>query len=381
MSGVTGHRVAFDVTMARTNMMGTGAYTRHLAEALRPLMGPRLRPIDCAFARPFTHRKTARDRVSTLAHDVWWTQVGTLNAANEHDAKLLHIPSMLAPVRGSIRVIVTIHDLAIVRFPQKFRAWHRTWTSWLLPRVIRKADAVVAVSQATRNDIVQLLGVAPERITVIPCGINGEFSSPIDEARLQRVRERYDLPGEFLISVGAIEPRKNLVRLLQAIKLLVESEPRFRDLTLVHAGPVGWHAADVPRAVAELRLERHVRFLGFVPDDDLAALYRLARASVYPSLFEGFGLPVLESMASGCPVVTSDCSSLPEVAGDAAVLVDPTSVEAIADGIRRVWDDEDLRRCLIDRARRRAATFTWDAAARATVELYDRVLASGFSDA
>src|SRR5690348_14358036 len=231
------------------------------------------------------------------------------------------MPSMLAPARGSIAVVATIHDLAIVRFPEKFRTWHRTWTSWLLPRVIRSADAVVAVSRATKNDIVELLGVEAERITVIPCGINGEFSGrAVDESELRAVRDRYNLPDEFLITVGAIEPRKNLVRLLKAVKLLAESDPRFGDLTLVHAGPVGWHAAEVPRTVAELRLERHVRFLGYVPNDALAALYRLARASVYPSLFEGFGLPVLEAMASGCPVVTSNRSSLPEVAGDAAVL-------------------------------------------------------------
>ena len=377
MSGVTGHRVAFDVTMARTNMMGTGAYTRNLIDALHPLMGERLSAIGCGFARPFTHQKTARDRLSTLAHDIWWTQVGTVGAARASEAELLHVPSMLAPVRGSIRLVVTIHDLAIVRFPQKFRMWHRTWTSLLLPRVIRKADAVVAVSHATKNDLIELLGVAPERITVIPCGINGEFSASRGaEFKLQAVRERYGLPHEFLITVGAIEPRKNLVRLLKAVKLLADSDVRFRNLTLVHAGPIGWHADDVPRTIGELRLEQQVRFLGYVPNGDLAALYQLARASVYPSLFEGFGLPVLEAMASGCPVVTSDCSSLPEVAGDAAVLVDPTSVEAIAEGIKSVWDNDGLRRCLIDRGRRRATRFTWDAAARATVQLYDSVLAS-----
>jgi glycosyltransferase involved in cell wall biosynthesis len=373
---MTSHRVAFDVTMARINMMGTGTYARELVGALRPLLGHRLSTIDCSFARAFTHRKSARDRLSTLAHDVWWTQAGTLDAARACDAKLLHVPSMLAPIRGSVRVVVNIHDLAILRFPRKFRRWHRTWTSWLLPRVARTAAAVIALSEATKLDIVELLDVAPERITVIPCGINAEFTRCPDESRLDAVRERYSLPREFLISVGAIEPRKNLSRLLEAIQRLTEADRSLADLSLVHAGPVGWHAEDVPRTMAKLGLANRVRFLGFVPDEDLAVLYRLARASVYPSLFEGFGLPVLEAMASGCPVVTSDRSSLPEVAGDAAVLVDPTDIDAIADGIRRVWQDEPLRRELTWRGLRRAARFTWDSAARETVRVYDRVLAS-----
>lgn len=377
MGGAASHRVAFDATMARTNPMGTGTYARELLGALRPLLGNRISTIDCRFARAFTHRKSAVDRLSTLAHDLWWTQVGTVDAARACDATLLHVPSMLAPIRGSVRVVVNIHDLAILRYPQKFRRWHRTWTSWLLPRVARTADAVVALSEATKQDIVELLGVAPERVAVIPCGIKGEFTAPApDRGFLGAVRARYALPNDFLITVGAIEPRKNLVRLLKAIKCLTDSHPTLKDLTLVHVGPVGWHADDVPRAVTDLGLGDRVRFLGFVKDAELAALYRLARASVYPSLLEGFGLPVLEAMASGCPVVTSDRSSMPEVAGDAAILVDPMCVESIANGIRRVWESDDLRKDLISRGLRRAASFTWDAAARETVRLYDRVLAT-----
>lgn len=376
MVGVMSHRVAFDVTMARTNLMGTGTYARELLRALRPLLGSRLSTIDCRFARAFTHRKSTADRLSTLAHDLWWTQFGTLTAARSCEAELLHVPSMLAPTRGSIRVVVNIHDLAILRFPQKFRRWHRTWTSWQLPRVAGTADAIVALSEATKEDIVELLGVPPERVTVIPCGIKGDFTAPApDERDLCEMRARYALPENFLISVGAIEPRKNIVRLLKAIKRLRDSCPSL-DLKLVHVGPVGWQADDVPRAVTELGLGDHVRFLGFVPDRHLAALYRIAVASVYPSLFEGFGLPVLEAMASGCPVVTSDRSSLPEVAGDAAILVDPTCVDSIADGVRQVWESDELRRDLTARGLRRAAGFTWEAAARETIRLYDRVLAT-----
>ena len=370
-------RIAFDVTAARTNRMGTGTYTRQLVDSLRPFLGERLLPIEFGLARPQLHRKTSRDRLATLTHDTWWTQVGTLKAAVARKASLLHMPAMLAPVRSSLPVVVTIHDLAIVRYPQKFRPWHRTFTRYLLPRLVRSVSAIVSDSQATKNDLIELLGVAPERVTVIPCGIGASFTPALDgDSHLQSVQARYALPSRFAITVGAIEPRKNLPRLLRAIDMLSTSRPELRDLTLIHVGPAGWLTEDVTRTLGELRLHDKVRFLGYVPDDDLAALYQLARVSVYASLFEGFGLPVLEAMASGCPVVTSNTSSMPEVAGDAAILVDPTSEDSIADGLARVWTDDCLRADLIARGYRRAATFTWEAAARQTLQVYERVLAA-----
>jgi glycosyltransferase involved in cell wall biosynthesis len=240
---------------------------------------------------------------------------------------------------------------------------------------VKSVDAIVTGSAASKTDLVELLGVDPDRVSVIPYGISESFAPlPSEDPRLHEIRKRYALTGDYLLTVGAIEPRKNLVRLLHAVRVLRSANARLRELQLVHVGPMGWHALEVPRAVSELGLADHVRFLGYVPDDDLSVLYQLARASVYPSLFEGFGFPVLEAMASGCPVVTGNCSSLPEVAGDAAVLVDPTSVESIAEGVRRAWEDDELRRQLRDRGLKRAAQFTWNATARETMRLYDRLL-------
>lgn len=374
---MTDGRIAFDITAARTNRMGTGTYTRQLVAALRPLLGDRLLPIEFGFARPQRHRKTARDRLATLTHDAWWTQVGAPEAARSRNASLLHMPTMLAPVRSSLPVVVTIHDLAILRFPQNFRRWHRTFTTHLLPRLVRSVDAILTDSQATKNDLVELLAVAPERITVIPCGIGASFfRRASDDPHLHAVRDRYALPRSYAITVGAIEPRKNLPRLLRAIDVLARGRPELGDLTLIHVGPAGWLTDEVTETVSALRLRDRVRFLGFVPNDDLAALYQLARVSVYPSLFEGFGLPVLEAMASGCPVVTSNVSSMPEVAGDAAILVDPTDEDAIAEGLARIWSDERLRADLTARGLRRAAAFTWESTARQTMRLYERVLAA-----
>jgi glycosyltransferase involved in cell wall biosynthesis len=374
---MSGGRVAFDVTIARTNRMGSGMYARRLLEALCPLMGERLSPIDFRFATPLTHRKTIRDRAATLAHDLWWTQVAALAAARACDAKLLHMPAMLAPLRSPLPVVLTVHDLAIIRFPEKYRVWHRTSSRFFLPRLVHRVNAIVTGSEATKADLVELLDVEPERVHVIPYGVGGKFSPPTtDDHHVERVRQRYALPRDFLMTVGTIEPRKNLVRLLKAVEHLTRSQREFAKLHLVHVGPMGWRSEDVPRTVASLGLQDRVHFLGFVPEDDLLALYHLARAAVYPSVFEGFGFPVLEAMASGCPVVTSNCSSLPEVAGDAAVLVDPTSIESIAGGIARLWEDDVQRQELSCRGLRRAAEFSWERTARQTMSLYDRVLAS-----
>src|SRR5437763_6960010 len=188
----TGLRVAFDVTIARTNRMGSGMYARQLVDALRPIMGERLSPIDFRYATPFTQRKTARDRLATLAHDIWWTQVATLGAAHACEARLLHMPAMLAPVRSSLPVVVTVHDLAIMRFPEKFRTWHRACATFFLPRLARTVDAIVTGSEATKADLIELLGVEPNRVYVIPYGIGSHFRPlPVDDDRLDSVRQRY----------------------------------------------------------------------------------------------------------------------------------------------------------------------------------------------
>src|SRR5205823_5391337 len=152
---MTEGRVAFDVTMARMNRMGTGTYTRKLVESLRPLMGNRLSTIEFGFARPVVHQKTPRDRLATFAHDTWWTQVGVIDAARACQANLVHVPAMLAPLRSSLPLVVTIYDLAIVRFPQKFRRWHRTFTRFLLPRLVQRVNAIVTISEATKRDLVE----------------------------------------------------------------------------------------------------------------------------------------------------------------------------------------------------------------------------------
>jgi glycosyltransferase involved in cell wall biosynthesis len=363
---VSDRRVALDVTVAKLGRAGPHVYITELARALEQLLGDRLLPIASRLAELVPPRRRVGDRLRTIGRDLWWHQIGVTRAARRAGAALLHLPAGVGPVRRTMPVVLTIYDLNVLRSPQLFRPWFRRYSRVVLPRAARTADAVITLSYASKTDIVERLGIAAERVTVVPPGVHPLFAPLADGSeRAADVRHRYDLPRAFVLTVGSVEPRKNLPRLIGAIERLRAESPT-ADVALVHAGPEGWLSNGVTRATG-------VRFLGHVPREDLAALYSLARVCAYPSLYEGFGLPVAEAMACGCPVVTSNVSSLPEVAGDAAVLVDPASVDAIAAGIARLWTDDAGRADLVRRGRERARRFTWERAARETAAVYQGV--------
>jgi glycosyltransferase involved in cell wall biosynthesis len=232
----------------------------------------------------------------------------------------------------------------------------------------RRAERIFTVSETSKADILRYCDVAAERIIVVYNAIDARFATPPEPEAVERVRERYQLHGPFALYVGNIKPHKNLERLIDAFDLVRRGG--FERLELLIIGDQISKYPRLRRAVDKHKLHKHVRFLGFVPDDTLAALYRLATVFVFPSLYEGFGLPPLEAMASGTPVVTSNRSSLPEVVGDAAVLVDPYSAASIADGIQQVLSDPELRRSLSARGLARAREFSWDASIRRVHEVY-----------
>jgi glycosyltransferase involved in cell wall biosynthesis len=230
-------------------------------------------------------------------------------------------------------------------------------------------DAVITVSRQSCQDLIKYLPVNPKKINVIPEAASLHFH-PLNEAEYLPALERHGIRRPYILSVGSLEPRKNLLRLLEAYARLEGSRP-----SLVIAGARNyWKSSPVVETVSRLGLEQHVRFTGYVEDADLPALYSAASLFVFPSLYEGFGLPVLEAMACGTPVVTSSVSSLPEVAGDAALLVDPRDVDAIASAMRRILDDSDLAADLRARGLARAAQFSWERTARETLAVYEKVL-------
>ena len=285
---------------------------------------------------------------------------------------LLHSLASTAPVTGPFRRVVTVHDLIYAGFPEAHAGIRDKGMRVLVPAAARRSHRVIADSQSTRGDLLELLGLPAERVDVVPLGLGAVARiEPEPEAEL---RERLQLGDRrVLLSLSAKRPHKNLVRLIGALaRIPAEHRP-----LLVLPGYPTEHEADLRARVSELGLDADVRFPAWLSGAELEGLWALTRAFVFPSLYEGFGLPVLEAMARGVPVACSSASSLPEVAGDAALLFDPRSEEEIAGAIVRLLEGDELVERLRARGRARAATFTWRRAAELTLEVYARAAGSG----
>jgi len=282
---------------------------------------------------------------------------------------VFHAPHYVLPVAVRSRSVVTIHDCIHLMFPQYLpnRAAY-AYARGAMWSAARKSDRILTVSEASKRDILHFFNVSPDKIVVVYNGIDERFSIQPSIEEIARVRERFQLDHGFVLYAGTIKPHKNLVRLIEAFAALRKGE--FEELKLLIIGDEISKLPALRRAVHSHKLHKHVRFLGFLPDETLAALYRLAAVFVFPSLYEGFGLPPLEAMASGTPVVTSNVSSLPEVAGDAAILVDPYDVSSIVDGVRRVLTDPVLADELRQKGLARARDFSWERSVARTHDIY-----------
>lgn len=294
--------------------------------------------------------------------------------AARHRVELLHSLASTSPARGGGTRVVTVHDLIYARFPEAHQGLRDRGLRVVVPLGLRRAQRILAISESTREDLVELLGIAPARIDVVPQGTTA--APPAAPPAPARVRARFGLGGRrVILSLSAKRPHKNLLALVAALARIA---PARRPLLVLPGYPT-WHEAELRGHAERLGLADDVRFEGWLGDSELAGLWAVADAFVYPSLYEGFGLPVLEAMARGVPVACADASSLPEVAGDAALLFDPRSEEQIAGAIERLLDDPQLAARLAARGRRRAQQFTWERTARLTLAGYARAL--GLSEA
>jgi len=287
---------------------------------------------------------------------------------------VVHSTTFCAPRfrRRARRLVVTIYDLSFVTHPESHLPANVEHCLRGTRLALDRADAIIAISESTRRELIETMGAPPERIVVTPLASDPRLRRVSDPGRLAAVQRRYDLPERFILFLGAMEPRKNLLRLIEAF---ADIDPALRrETVLVVAGAQGWLNDSVHERVRKLGLDQSVRLAGYIEQEDLAALYCLATVFAYPSLWEGFGLPVLEAMACGTPVLTSNVSSLPEVAGDAALLVPPTDVAAIAGGLTRLLGDAALRADLAARGLRRVAEFSWERCARETLAVYTSVV-------
>ena len=370
-----------DVSSAVHGKAGLKRYAESLVHALRPLLGDRLRLFQNSLGRRgplpgFEDWPTAGVRWgykpwrSLVAAGQWLRRPmdGLLPGA-----ALFHATEHLLPPLRDIPTVLTVHDLIFEHLPQHHKLLNRAYLGAAMPLFCRRASAIIAVSEATKRDLVALYGLQPGRITVIPEAADPRFRPQPAEA-VERVRNRYGLPPRYVLAVGTIEPRKNLSRLVDACGPLMD-EGLLDGLVLV--GSLGWLYEGFLRHVEASPWRERVIRPGYVPDEDLPAVYAGAVAAAQPSLYEGFGLPVLEAMASGCPVCASDASSLPEVGGDAALYFDPNDTEAMTAALRALAADVDLRADMARRGIERAARYSWERTARETLALYERVITGG----
>jgi glycosyltransferase involved in cell wall biosynthesis len=297
-----------------------------------------------------------------------WLTIALPLAARRDRCDVVYFPYPVLPPYCRLPTVAMIHDLGFVRFPKHYPAEMLRNLVEPMRRSARRATHLAAVSESTKRDLVELFGIGASKISVVYHGVGAEFA-PVPNAQ-EKVRARLGLERPYVLFVGTVQPRKNLPRLIEAFARVVGEQGIEHELVI--AGQKGWLAEESLRAPQKFRVEQRVRFVDYVPEDMLPSLYSAADALAYPSLYEGFGLPALEAMACGVPVLASKTSSLPEVAGDAAILVDPASVEAIAEGLAGILLDERLRADLREKGIARARSFTWANSARGLISVFHR---------
>ena len=269
-------------------------------------------------------------------------------------------------------MVATLMDAIPLSHPQWLRSEFRRVKNCLWTRAANWADEVITISDYSKTELSKWAGIPLEKITVIPLAVDERWYKPVDDDQFARVRDQYQLPEKFFVSVGTLQPRKNIESTIQAHRVLSHTE-RIRT-PLIIIGRAGWKCNEVLQMIEQDSTSGAVRWLKHVPDPDLLPIIKLATALVFPSLGEGFGLPVLEAFAAEVPVITSNTTSLPEVTGDAALTIDPLDIDAISQAMRQVLDDSSLANLLRDRGLARARNFTWQTCANSTFQVYKRMI-------
>lgn len=295
-----------------------------------------------------------------------WEQTQLPYRLKSQEADVFHGMAFTLPMWKTCAQVVTIHDMTFHLTPERHIAAKRIYFQHMIPRACRQADAVIAISESTKRDLISILRIPEEKVFVVHHGVPSSYRHVTDQNRLDMVRRRFRLQRPFILHVGVLEPRKNLKTLVEAYRL---SPAINTDYDLVLAGGYGWGYHPLLAQIKDSGL-KSIHLTGYIPHEDLPALFSQASLFVYPSVYEGFGLPVLEAMACGVPVITSNVSSMPEVAGDAGVLVEPEDVGALAAAMTKVLGSEELRGRMAAAGRARADHFTWDDAAHKTLEVY-----------
>jgi len=348
-------KIGIDVQSTVGQKTGIGHYTHSLVAGIKK----------ADIVNSYYFYKGAQ--ISNVPGRMLWEQVRLPMLAKRDRLDLLHSPGFSPPRLRHCKVVTTVHDLIGMLFPHNLASVSRFYWSRWLPYAVKSSDRIIANSQNTKNDIVRLLKVNPGRIKVIYLGIDEHFR-PSGDSEKERIKKKYNLPQRYILYVGTIEPRKNLGTLVLAFDKARRKAAHPHKLVI--AGAKGWSYESLLSLVKRTNLDEDVIFIGYVDDEDRPALYSGADLFIFPSLYEGFGLPVLEAMACGVPVITSNVSSIPEVAGDAGILFEPNSVDELALAIERVLGDDGLKEELKQKGLARAKDFSLEKMAKETIEVY-----------
>jgi glycosyltransferase involved in cell wall biosynthesis len=366
-------RIGIDATALPPRLTGAGNYIVNLTRALQDVASANeyvvfAQPTHAILFGAGRHLHVVRTLLVSRILRIAWEQMILPLLASRYRLDVLHSPHYTMPLFNTSPSVVTFHDMTFFLFPGQHELYKGIFFRTNIPLSARSASAIIADSESTRQDILRLLKLEPSRVVAIPLGVSSDFRLIDDRTAIQAIRQKYHLPERIVLYVGVLEPRKNLPTLVRAFRSSVD---RGVVHSLVLAGRRGWMYAELFQAVEDLGLRERVIFLGYVPDEDLPLLYNAADLFVYPSLYEGFGLPVLEAMACGVPVITSNVSSMPEITGDTGILVNPHDTDALADAMHLVLTDRALRDKLARDEQVRAGIFSWERTARETLAVYE----------
>jgi glycosyltransferase involved in cell wall biosynthesis len=369
--------IAIDAHSVGAQLGGNESYITNLIESLADIDSVNrytLYVTKPEAAKRFANRWPNFTLRTTLPHTPLVRVPLTLSAElRRHPVDLLHV-QFTAPPFCPCPVVASIHDLSFEHLPKTFKRRSRMQLRLTVRQTARNAARILALSEYSRGDIIETYGIEPERVSVIPPAAPGHFAPVTDVLELARVRRNYGIEDEYILSVGSIQPRKNLARLIAAYASLRRLRPQAKLPQLVLVGKKAWLFDETLRAATEHGLTSDIIFTGYVPEADLPPLYSGACCFIYPSYFEGFGLPVLEAMQCGTPVIAGNRTSLPEVVGDAGLLVDPFDEQALALAMARVIENSDLAAELCVKGLKRAREFSWRKTARMTLEVYKQAV-------
>jgi len=368
-------RILIDAHMVGEKETGNETYITHLIQALRKLPG------DIEIVAAVSHPEAAEAKLGgydqrcrpVMVSSSPWARLGweLSRVCRNEQADILHV-TYAGPFGAPCPMVVTIHDVAYKVSPEWFSPRDRMVLSAGIAMTKNRASRIITVSEHARSEIIRHLSVDRARIDVTLEAAAPMFSRLAVPPTAADLLSRFGLRGPYVLAVGNLQPRKNLLRLVEAFASLIQQTPLDHQLVLV--GKSQWRESDVHACIHHYKLTDRVVFTGYINDDDLVDLFNAADVFAYPSLYEGFGLPVIEAMACGAPVLTSNVTSIPEVAGDAAILIDPRDTAAIADGLKRMLTDAALRHALREKGLARSASFSWASCARATFASYQAAI-------